>query len=272
MTTTSDITAAPSTPPAPGRPAGWRHDFQVLFHRLRTRSFSRAGLVATVVQPLLFFAVFYCTFAGMLDEQGIEFGRFVTPTVLVQALMFVAIASATELAADRSSGVFARLLTSPVDMRAMSLAHLAVVALQGLMCTVVIALAGHLAGFRFDHGVLAALGFVVFAVAFTVALSLATATIALRLRNVEALSAVLHLPYLPLLVLSTGFVKADLFPGWLQPIVAASPVSGVIDALRALSTTEPAWSAILPGLAWLVGLIALFSWTTTVAFRKVAIR
>ncbi|MFI0967524.1 ABC transporter permease [Streptomyces sp. NPDC021080] len=272
MSTASDVAAVPGAPALPGRPAGWQHDFRVLFDRLRVRSFSRGGLIATVVQPLLFFAIFYCTFAGMLDEQGIGFGRFVTPTVLVQALMFVAIGSATELAADRSSGVFSRLLTSPVDMRAMGLAHLAVVALQGLLSSVAIVLAGHLAGFRFDHGVFAALGFVVFAVAFTVALSLATATIALRLRNLEALSAVLHLPYLPLLVLSTGFVEADLFPGWLRPVVAASPVSGVIDALRALSTGELTWGEILPGLAWLVGLLAVFSWSTTVAFRKVAVR
>ncbi|MFH8478868.1 ABC transporter permease [Streptomyces sp. NPDC018055] len=272
MSAAPDFATRPGTPPAPGQPPGWRHDFEVLFDRVRARSFSRGGLVATVVQPLLFYAIFYCTFAGMLDERGIGFGRFVTATVLVQALMFVAIGSATELSADRTSGVFARLLTSPVDMRAMSLAHLTVVALQGLLCTVVITLTGHLAGFRFDRGALAALGFVVVAVAFAVALSLATATIALRIGNAEALSAVLHLPYLPLLVLSTGFVEAGLFPGWLQPIVAASPVSGVIDTLRALSTAELTWSATLPGLAWLVGLIALFSWTTTAAFRKVAIR
>ncbi|MFB7241904.1 ABC transporter permease [Streptomyces populi] len=272
MSTTSDVAAVPGAPALPGRPAGRRHDFRVLFDRLRVRSFSRGGLVATVVQPLLFLAVFYCTFAGMLDDQGIGFGRFVTPTVLVQALMFVAIGSATELAADRSSGVFSRLLTSPVDMRAMGLAHLAVVALQGLLSSVAIVLAGHLAGFRFDHGAFAALGFFALAVAFTVALSLATATIALRLRNLEALSAVLHLPYLPLLVLSTGFVEADLFSGWLRPVVAASPVSGVIDALRALSTAELTWGATLPGLAWLVGLLAVFSWTTTAAFRKVAVR
>ncbi|CAM5276869.1 peptide ABC transporter permease [Streptomyces spiroverticillatus] len=272
MSTTPGVAAVPAAPAPPGRPAGLQHDFQVLFDRLRTRSFSRGGLVATVVQPLLFFAIFYCTFATMLDARGIDFGRFVTPTVLVQALMFVAIGSATDLAADRSSGVFSRLLTSPVDMRAMSLAHLAVVALQGLLSSVAVVLAGHLVGFRFDQGVLAALGFVLFAVAFTVALSLATATIALRLKNLEALSAVLHLPYLPLLVLSTGFVEADLFPGWLQPIVAASPVSGVIDALRALSSAELTWGAVLPGLAWLVGLVALFSWTTTTAFRKVAVR
>ncbi|WDT90719.1 hypothetical protein H0E86_03515 [Streptomyces sp. SCSIO-PteL053] len=46
----------------------------------------------------------------------------------------------------------------------------------------------------------------------------------------------------------------------------------MIDALRALSSGELTWSATLPGLAWLVGLTALFSWTTTAAFRKVAVR
>lgn len=255
-----------------GRPASFAHDFSVLFDRLRARAFSRGGLVATVVQPLVFFGIFYCTFAGMLDQRGIDFGRFVTPTVIVQALMFVAIGSATELSADRTSGVFSRMLTSPVDLRAMGLAHVAVVALQAVLSTVVIAGVAHVAGFAFDRGVVAAVGFVLLAVGFTVALTLATATIALRLRNQEALSAVLHLPYLPLLVLSTGFVKAELFPSWLQPIVSASPVSGVIDALRALSTGELTGGEVLPGLLWVVGLIALFSWTTTVAFRKVAIR
>ena len=79
-----------------GRPAGFVHDFFVLFDRLRTRSFSRSELVGTVVQPLIFFAIFYCTFASMLGDKNIDFGRFVTPTVIVQALMFVAIGSATD--------------------------------------------------------------------------------------------------------------------------------------------------------------------------------
>ncbi|MBA3780252.1 MAG: ABC transporter permease [Nocardioides sp.] len=255
-----------------GRPAGLTHDFSVLFDRLRGRSFSRAGVVATVVQPLVFFAIFYCTFAGMLEHRGIDYGRFVTPTVMVQALMFIAIGSATELSGDRASGVFVRLLTSPIDMRAMTLAHLSVVALQAVLSTTVIALVGHVIGFRFEHGVLGVVGFVLLAVGFAVSLSLATATIALRLGNAEALSAVLHLPYLPLLVLSTGFVEAELFPGWLRPLVSASPVSGVVDALRALSTEELDWSAVAPGVVWVLVLLAILSWTTTVAFRKVAVR
>ncbi|MBZ4497910.1 ABC transporter permease [Dermacoccus sp. Tok2021] len=250
---------------------GLAHDCSVLFHRLRVRSFSRAGVVATVVQPLVFFVIFYCTFAAMLEHEGIDYGRFVTPTVIVQALMFVAIGSATELSADRTSGVFARLLTSPIDARAMWLAHLGVVALQGAVSTVILVAAGHLIGFRLEHGT-AALGFLVLSVAFGVSLSLATATIALRMRNQEALGAVLHLPYLPLLVLSTGFVKAEFFPGWLRPLVSASPVSCVIDALRALSSEELSWGAVLPGALWVLVMLAILSWTVTVAFRKVVLR
>jgi ABC-2 type transport system permease protein len=254
---------------APPAGPGLVHDVQVLAERDFRRSFSRGALVGTVVQPLMFFGIFYATFSRMLDAKGIDYGRFVTPTLVVQALMFVAIASAMSLAADRGSGLFNRLRTMPIGSSALGTARLLVVAAEALTSTVVISLVAHLAGFRFDAGPAAAVGFLLVAMAFTVALAAATATLGLTLRSQEALAAALYLPYLPLLVVSTGFVPASLFPGWLQPIVRASPVSAVVDALRALSTGTPSAGDVVPAVLWCLGLTLLFGWTTARAFRKV---
>jgi ABC-2 type transport system permease protein len=244
------------------------NDVSVLAERDLRRSFTPGALFTTVLQPLMFFVIFYCTFGGMLADQGIDYGRFVTPTLVVQAVMFVAIASAVSLSADRNGGLFNRLRTMPLGSAAPGLARLVVVSVEAATTTVVIALAAHVVGFRFDRGVFAAVGFVLIAVLFTAALTAATATVALTMRNQEAMGAVLHLPYLPLLILSTGFVPAALFPGWLQPIVAWSPVSAVIDALRALSTGAPDAGAVLAAVAWCVVLIAVFGYTSARAFRK----
>lgn len=255
--------------PAPFVVPGLAHDVRVLAERDFRRSFSRGALIGTVVQPLMFFGIFYATFSRMLHAKGIDYGRFVTPTLVVQALMFVAIASAMSLAADRGSGLFNRLRTMPIAGSALGIARLLVVAAEALTSTVVVSVVAHLAGFRFHAGPVAAVGFLLVAVAFTVALAAVTATLGLSLRNQEALAAALYLPYLPLLVVSTGFVPDALFPDWLQPVVRNSPVSAVIDALRALSSGDPTVGRIVPAVLWCAGLALFFGWTTARAFRKV---
>lgn len=265
------MTAAATSVDAPPQAGagGMANDVLVLAERDFRRAFTRGALFGTVLQPLMFFVVFYCTYSKLLESKGIDYGRFVTPTLVVQALMFVAIASATSLSADRGSGLFNRLLSMPISNSALGAARLLVVAAEAATTTVVITVVAHLTGFRFDAGPLAAIGFLLVAVLFAAALTAATATIALTMRNQEAMGAVLHLPYLPLLIVSTGFVPANLFPEWLRPIVNGSPVSAVVEALRALSTGTPSAGVVLAALAWCIGLIVFFGWTTARAFRKV---
>ncbi|MCT9088876.1 ABC transporter permease [Streptomyces sp. ASQP_92] len=255
--------------PAPPTGPAFLNDVTVLAERDLKRSFSKGALFGTVVQPLVFFGIFYATFSGMLADKGIDYGPSVTPTLVVQALMFIAIASAMALAADRGSGLFSRLRTMPISSAALGAARLLTVAAEAVISTVVITLVAHLAGFRFHEGPLAALGFVLVAVLFAAALAAVTATLGLTLRSQEALAAALYLPYLPLLVVSSGFVPAALFPGWLQPVVDVSPVSAVVDALRALSDGATGTGRVWPALVWCAGLILLCGWTTARAFRKV---
>jgi len=76
--------------------------------------------------------------------------------------------------------------------------------------------------------------------------------------------------YLIVITISTAFVPLRAFKGWLQPIVGASPVTQVVDALRALSAGPATLSAIWPALAWTAGLAVLFGWAAARAFRRSA--
>lgn len=59
--------------------------------------------------------------------------------------------------------------------------------------------------------------------------------VASRAQNSETAGGLMNLATLPMMVLSGVFFSASLFPGWMQPLVKALPLTAVIDALRAIS-------------------------------------
>ncbi len=263
---TTEVTSSGAAPGI-GRLAGLANDVRVLAERDLKQVFKPGALLGTIGFPLIFLIMFYAVLHRMLHDRGIDFGRYVTPTVVVQALMFIAIASAVSFGVDRSSGLLSRWRCLPISDSAVAFARVLVVAAEAVTATAVITIAGHLVGFRFSAGIVAGTGFVLIAVLFAVTVSAGTAIVGLTMRDPEAMTAVLNLPYLPLLVISTGFVPLKQFPHWLQPVVHWSPVSATVDALRALSAGPPTFDALWPALAWFAGMAVVFGWAATRAFR-----
>jgi ABC-type multidrug transport system permease subunit len=74
-------------------------------------------------------------------------------------------------------------------------------------------------------------------------------------------------PVLVLFFLSTGFVPVDGFPGALQPIVRANPLSCAVNALAGLSSGGPVLVPVLQTLAWTVGLTALLAPAAIARYR-----
>jgi ABC-2 type transport system permease protein len=56
--------------------------------------------------------------------------------------------------------------------------------------------------------------------------------VGLKARSPEALTALVPL-FLPISLLSTAYVPADLLPGWVRAVAAVNPYSHVVDAVRA---------------------------------------
>jgi ABC-2 type transport system permease protein len=59
--------------------------------------------------------------------------------------------------------------------------------------------------------------------------------VASRAQNSETAGGLMNLVTLPMTVLSGVFFSASHFPGWMQPLVKALPLTAVIDSLRAIS-------------------------------------
>ena len=96
-----------------------------------------------------------------------------------------------------------------------------------------------------------------------------SALVASRAQNSETASGLMNLVTLPMTVVSGVFFSASHFPGSLQPVLRALPLTALIDGLRAISIEGAGVAAlVLPGLvllAWGVGSFALalrlFRWT-----------
>ena len=77
-----------------------------------------------------------------------------------------------------------------------------------------------------------------------------------RVRTIEAVSGLMNFAMLPMWVLSGIFFSSANYPGAIQPVIQALPLTAVNDALRANMLQGLGWSAILPELgiitAWLV--------------------
>jgi ABC-2 type transport system permease protein len=247
---------------------GLVNDIRVLAGRNLRHALSGGQQVTSmIITPLLFLFVFLAVFRKLLEARGVDYIQFLPAGIVIQTATWLGISSSFLLARDRGSGVLARIRAMPINAAAVPVARLLIDAVQALIPALIIVGVAHIFGFRF-HDVVAGVVFVALAVLTTLAFAVVTALLGLSARDPAAVSSGLILPFLALLALSTAFVPADSFPGWLEPIVRASPISVVADAMRDTAAHGPSFSGLWPALAWLTGLIVVFGWAAARAFRR----
>ncbi|MFI6394398.1 ABC transporter permease [Nonomuraea sp. NPDC050540] len=230
---------------------------------------SAADTVSTmVIFPIIFVFGFLALFGNLLRVRGIDYAQFLPPAIVVQWMFSVAITAAFFASSDRRSGMLARYRALAINRGAVVVGRMAADGVRALLAIAVIVATGYVAGFRFQAGPLAALGFVALSVAFALTISAGTGALGLASRDPESVSSTLHVIYLPLLMVSSAFVPADAFPGWIEPVVRHQPVTAVLDALRALAEGGPTAGPVVKALAWLAGLLAVFSAAAVRAFRR----
>jgi ABC-2 type transport system permease protein len=227
-----------------------------------------ASIGSILVFPLIFLFGFFAVLSRSVEQLGIDYQQYLPPVIVVQAMFFTGISSAFFLADDRATGMLERLRAMPLHRAAVVLGRVGADGARSLVSMAVVLLAGTTLGFRFEAGAGAALGFVALALLFSITVATGCAIVGLTAPSAEAASSMLFLPYLPLLMLSTGFVPLEGLPGWIQPFVEWQPVSLTVDALRALAAGGPTATPVLQAVAMLVALFVVFAAFAARAFRR----
>ncbi|MDO8187573.1 ABC transporter permease [Conexibacter sp. JD483] len=247
----------------------WRSELRavkIVWRRELTRFVSdKAGMVAWLVQPLLFLFVIGSGLQQLsaASTDGVDLKTFIFPGMLSFAVVFTAMFSAITLVMDRELGVMREMLVAPVSRSSIllgkALGGTTVAASQGV---VMLALAG-LVDVPYDPLMLLGLLALLLIAAFTVtAFGLMVAT---RIKNIRTFTSIMQLFVFPLVFLSGSLFPVSGLPTWLEVLNRINPLTYVVDPMRRLvfdhlDVSDAARATLDPGVSW-------FGWTLPVWFE-----
>lgn len=254
-------TAIPPVPTGPwGRVRRNAHDAIVIAQRNLMRYVRLPQLlVFSTIQPIMFVLLFNFVFGGalFLPPDVDAYIDFLMPGILVQTVLFGATQTTVGLAEDLSKGMVDRFRSLPMGRAAVMAGRTLADSLRNVFVVLLMLGVGAIIGFRVHDGLLAAAVAVVLVVAFGFAFSWISAFIGLITRDPETAQVAGFIWVFPLVFASSAFVPVETMPGWLQAFADVQPISVTVDTVRALFLGRPL-DALLPTLAWMAGILALF--------------
>lgn len=218
-------------------------------------------LAGMIFQPIAWIVLFTEVFETVVQLPGFEsesYLAFFLPAVLLFLPPFAGLAAGVNLVLDIESGMFDKVLTTPVSRTAVFLGKSLADLLRIVIQSVIILVLGYAIGARIEAGLLGAVGMIGVALLLGVFFLSLSTIIGLYTQNHDALMTVMQALFFPLMFLSSAFLPVELLPGWVQFVAAVNPLTYGIDAARAIMLHGWVWDAILPGVGILVALDLVF--------------
>jgi ABC-2 type transport system permease protein len=227
--------------------------------------------VLTVVQPAIWLLLFGQLFRSIVEIPGFAVGagsylEFLTPGVVMMTALFSSGWAGTVYIQDMERGVMDRLLASPVSRGAMTVGTLAYQGLTTVLQSLIVFAIAALAGARFPGGAAGMAVTVLAAVLLSVVMAAFSSTIALLVRQHEALIGISQFIVLPLQFLSGALMDTRLSPSWVHTAARYNPVDWSVTAARQALRAGTDWAVVGGRLAVLAALAAVMAWVATLAF------
>ena len=228
-------------------------------------------LIQVIVFPALTMVMFKVVLGDIIGSAtGMDSIYGTVPLVILTSAMFGSVVSATRLNLERRTGLLSRLYVLPISRGADFTARVLAESIRALLTTIFLVVAGVAIGFRFTQGIGPAIGIFVVAVAFGTAFAMLTLCLAVNSKPGAPLVPYLGLLSSLLMFFNSGFSPVDMYPGWLQPIVANQPMTPAIDAMRALAVGGPLAADLTKVVIWVVVIMALTTYPALRGYRRAA--
>jgi ABC-2 type transport system permease protein len=192
---------------------------------------SRARVIASLGQPLLFLFGFGFGFAPVFQKAGQgNYIQFLAPGVIAMTILFTSIFSGIELIFDRQFGFLKEMLVAPVSRATIMVGRTLGGATVSLIQGLVVAAICLIAGFRPALSALpAALLFMVLIAIMFTALGTAIASV---LSDFQGFQLVMNFLVMPIFFLSGALFPLNNLPVALDIIARIDPLSYGVDGLR----------------------------------------
>jgi ABC transporter DrrB family efflux protein len=228
-----------------------------------------AYIVFTVIQPVIFVLMFRYVFGGAIQIPGnITYVDFLIPGIVAQTAAFATFGTAIALAQELQKGVIDRLRSMPMARSAVLTGRLTADTIRMTVTILIVLGVGYLVGFSFRNGFWPAVGMLVLAIVFGVAICCIAAFTGLAIGDEESVQAFGLIWLFPLTFLSSAFVPISTMPGWLQAFANNQPVTYVVDTMRALALGGAVWDSFWKSALWLIGIFAVFGPLAVRAYKR----
>jgi ABC-2 type transport system permease protein len=229
-------------------------------------------LVFELIQPimfvLLFRYVYQNAFTGLLT---VPYVLFLMPGIFVQNTIFGSTTTAIGLAEDLKKGIVDRFRSLPMARSAVLVGRTTSDLMKNFVLVTIMIGIGYVVGFRFQEGIVAAIGVVLLVLAIGFAFSWISATIGLAIKEVEAVQAASFTWIFPLVFVSSIFLP----PAGMHPVLEAvarnNPMTYWANLVRYLSIgqegiVDPTTGVpvdtfeglLVKSVLWIAGLLIVF--------------
>ncbi|WP_240498494.1 ABC transporter permease [Williamsia sp. 1135] len=230
----------------------------------------RLTLAQSLLFPLLSMLMFKVVLGdavGQATGQNSAYGT--VPLVVLVGAMFGSLAVGTRLISERRTGLLTRLYVMPVHRAADISSRVNVELIRILVSTLVLTTVGMLIGWRFNQGLLPAIGVFAVALLYGAAYSTIVLTLAVSGSNLP-LVPIMSLFTSLLMFFNSGFSPISAYPEIIQPLVRNQPMTCAIETMRALATGGPVAESLTKTVIWAVGIILVFAYPALRGYRRAA--
>jgi ABC-2 type transport system permease protein len=221
---------------ATGLVAFGQHVWAVTDSEIRKLRHDPWELATRAVQPILWLMVFGHVMARVrgMPTGELSYLEFMTPGILAQSVLFVAIFYGISVIWERDLGILQKYLVSPASRTALVLGKglsAGVRAISGAVIVYVLTLVMDIRTNVHPLAILGVLGLIVLGSAVFATLSLIMACIVKTRERFMGMGQVMTMP---IFFASNAIYPLSLMPDWLRVVSRVNPLTYQVDALRAL--------------------------------------
>ena len=217
---------------------------------LRKIRHDRTELYTRAIQPALWLLIYGQVFTrihAIPTPQGISYLAYITPGILAQSALFIAIFYGIQIIWERDAGVLTKLMVTPTPRSALITGKAFAAGVRSLIQGVVVVIIAAILAVSFTTNPLKLIGAAVVLVlgtAFFSCLSMSIAGVALARDRLMGIGQAITMP---LFFSSSALYPIAVMPGWLQAISKVNPLTYEVEALRGLLIGTPTilWLDIL---------------------------
>lgn len=197
-------------------------------------------LITRAIQPALWLLIFGEVLANAkaIPTGNMPYMDFLTPGILAQSCVFIAIFSGMSIIWERDLGIVHKFLVSPTPRGSLALGKSLSGGVRALSQAIIVYILAVLLGVKMNWHPLALLAVLAIVILGAAAFSAFSLIIALIVKTRERFMGIGQVLTMPIFFASSAIYPISIMPKWLQFFAKANPLTYEVDSLRRLMLAQ----------------------------------